>query len=183
MPQLIKTALLMTMALAVAPSIEAQTLDAIRNYADNGNPDAQLLLGMRYKDGEGIRKDDAEAVKWFTRAAEQGHAGAQFALGMKYQDGEGVPLDREQAAVWYRKSAEQGNEQAQLLLGLLYWDGEGVSKNSITAYQWASVARENGNSDAFHALVVMAGEMRLWRVRKAERLSAKCLESAYKLCR
>ena len=30
---------------------------------------------------EGVPEDDAEAVRWYRKAAEQGHAGAQYNLG------------------------------------------------------------------------------------------------------
>jgi uncharacterized protein len=41
-----------------------------------------------YATGEGVPKDDAEAVKWFRKAAEQGHAKAQFNLGAMYDNGQ-----------------------------------------------------------------------------------------------
>jgi hypothetical protein len=33
-----------------------------------------------YYNGDGVAKDDAEAVHWFRMAAEQGHTGAQAQL-------------------------------------------------------------------------------------------------------
>ena len=36
--------------------------------------EAQFNLGLMYALGEGVPEDDAEAVRWYTRAAEQGHA-------------------------------------------------------------------------------------------------------------
>jgi TPR repeat protein len=35
-----------------------------------------------YLNGKGVPKDDAEAVKWFRKAAEQGYADAQYDLGL-----------------------------------------------------------------------------------------------------
>ena len=34
--------------------------------------------------GEGVPKNDAEAVTWYRKAAEQGYANAQFNLGYMY---------------------------------------------------------------------------------------------------
>ncbi|MGH8710693.1 MAG: tetratricopeptide repeat protein, partial [Burkholderiales bacterium] len=54
---------------------------------------AQFNLGYMYSKGRGVAKDDAEAVKWYRKAAEQGLATAQFNLGLKYERGEGVAKD------------------------------------------------------------------------------------------
>ena len=45
---------------------------------------AQFNLGVMYANGEGVLKDEAEAVRWYRLAAEQGHAAAQFNLGNSY---------------------------------------------------------------------------------------------------
>jgi len=46
------------------------------------------------------RKDDAEAVRWYRKAAEQGHAIAQHNLGVMYEEGQGVPQDFVSAYKW-----------------------------------------------------------------------------------
>jgi TPR repeat protein len=46
--------------------------------AEQGDADAQLLLGIMYNNGEGVLQDYKEAVKWFRLAAEQGDANAQL---------------------------------------------------------------------------------------------------------
>jgi len=53
-----------------------------RQAADKGNAQAQYNLGIMYKNGQGVKRDDKEAVKWFQRAADQGHAKAQSNLGV-----------------------------------------------------------------------------------------------------
>jgi TPR repeat protein len=42
---------------------------------------AQCSLGMMYRKGEGVPKDDAEAAKWFRKAADQGDANAHSTSG------------------------------------------------------------------------------------------------------
>ena len=44
----------------------------------------QLLVGSIYDYGQGVPQDDAEAVKWYQRAAEQGSAKGQFQVGAVY---------------------------------------------------------------------------------------------------
>ena len=66
-----------------------------------------------YDEGLGVTEDDAEAVKWYRKAADQGHASAQYNLGLMYQYGKGVPENKSEALKWYRKAAAQGHEKAQ----------------------------------------------------------------------
>jgi TPR repeat protein len=40
-----------------------------------------------YDTGNGVRQDDAEALKWYRKAAEQGSAPAQDSLGEMYARG------------------------------------------------------------------------------------------------
>ena len=83
-----------------------------------------------YDIGRGVPEDDAEAVRWYRRAAEQGHAGAQYFLGLMYDYGLGVPLDDAEAVIWYRLAAEQGDASAQNNLGVMYGTGEGVPQDA-----------------------------------------------------
>jgi hypothetical protein len=50
----------------------------VEERAKGGDADAQFNLGVMYDNGEGVPEDDAEAVKWYRRAAEQGFAEAQY---------------------------------------------------------------------------------------------------------
>ncbi len=62
---------------------------------------------------EAVPHDDAEAVRWYRRAAEQGHAGVQFNLGLMYRKGRGVRQDYVQAHMWVNLAAAQGDEKAR----------------------------------------------------------------------
>ena len=110
---------------------EEEALNNLIAMGNRGNSIAQFNLGVMYEEGDGVGQDDAEAAKWYRRAAEQEHenalnrlmemcnkgiAVAQFNLGGMYQDGEGVAQDNEEAAKWYRKAAEQGHATAKLRL-------------------------------------------------------------------
>ena len=68
--------------------------------AEQGNADAQYLLGGVYFIGEGVPQDYKTAVKWTTRAAEQGDVRAQSNLGSMYHQGQGVPQDDKTAVKW-----------------------------------------------------------------------------------
>ena len=38
-----------------------------------GDPDAQLFLGQRYQEGNGVKQNNTEAIKWLKLSAEQGN--------------------------------------------------------------------------------------------------------------
>ncbi len=85
-------------------------------------------------------QDNAEATKWFRKAADQGDANAQLNLGLMYRKGQGVPQDYVSAAVWFRKAAEQRIADAQAMLGAAYVTGLGVPEDKAEAYFWLNLA-------------------------------------------
>lgn len=114
--------------------------------AEQGDAEAELVLGSMYDVGLGVRQDYREAMKWYRLAAEQGNAGAQFKLGSMYDIGLGVPQDYAEAIKWWRLAAEQGDAFAQLNLGAKYDHGKGVPKNFEEAVKWYRLAAEQGNA-------------------------------------
>ena len=73
-----------------------------------------------YADGVGVAKDDAQAARWFAKAADQGHGAAHYALGELYRLGRGVGQDNAEALRRYQQAAALGNPNAQHILGLFY---------------------------------------------------------------
>ncbi len=82
--------------------------------ADQGNVIAQYNLGNMYSDGQGVPKDDAEAVRWYRLAADQGYANAQYNLGFMYENGTGVLKDITTAYMWWNIASENGHEGTQV---------------------------------------------------------------------
>ena len=41
-----------------------ESIESVRLRADQGDADAQNALGYMYANGEGVRKNDKEAVRW-----------------------------------------------------------------------------------------------------------------------
>jgi TPR repeat protein len=112
-----------------------------------------------YDNGEGVPKDDAEAVKWYRLAADQGYALPQFNLGLMYDNGEGVPKDDAEAVKWYRLAADQGYALPQFNLGLKYFNGEGVPKDLVQAHAWWNIAGASGDEDAKKNLAIVEKQM------------------------
>jgi uncharacterized protein len=157
-------------------------LKELKPLAEQGNKNAQLMLGTMYKNGEGVLQDYAEAVKWYRLSAEQGDAYAPEKLGYMYYQGDGVLKDYAEAAKWYRLSAEQSNTTAQANLGTMYKNGEGVLQDNQTAHMWYNIASANGQKAAGEYRDKLAGIMSLTDISKATAMARECMKSDYKNC-
>ncbi|KAJ3124773.1 Serine/threonine-protein kinase edr1 [Nowakowskiella sp. JEL0407] len=113
-----------------------------RKAAYDGELLAQYQLGVYYRNGYGVTKDEAEAVKWCTKAADQGLSNAQDNLGVLYQKGYGVRKNDVEAFKWFSKAADQGNANSQFALGVCYKNGFGIKKDCKEAVKWYRKAAE-----------------------------------------
>jgi hypothetical protein len=55
-------------------------IQVFRAMARQGNAEAQSLLGVMYRRGQGVKRNSARAFVWFTRAAARGNAKARTEL-------------------------------------------------------------------------------------------------------
>ena len=127
----------------------------LMQQATAGDADAQVRLGVRYYDGNGVSKDVQQAVSWWRKAAEQGNATAQYFLGVMYAIEHDVSQDYPQAVNWWRKAAEQGNASAQFSLGAMYARGQGVPQDFQQAAHWWRKAAEQGHEESQYNLGVV----------------------------
>lgn len=116
-------------------------------FAEQGDPAAQVLVGLMYARGHGVPRDDAQAVQWYRKAAEQDYAWGQTNLGYMYESGRGVAKDEVEAAKWYLKAAERGFAMAEDNLGRMYRDGRGVARDEAAAVAWFRKAAERGYAE------------------------------------
>ena len=103
---------------------------------------AQYYLGVMYKNGSGLTKDETKAFEWFAKAAEQGLPYAQNSLALMYQKGQGVEENLKKAVEWYTKFAEQGHARARINLAVMYKKRLGVAKNDKTAKLFTQAAEK-----------------------------------------
>ena len=89
------------------------TPEELGKMAEQGDAEAQWRLGTLYRNGDGIRQSDSDAVEWFRRAAEQRFVPAISALGSQYWAGRGVPQDYAKAYVWYDVALAEGDANAE----------------------------------------------------------------------
>jgi uncharacterized protein len=144
----------------------------LRRAAEQGNAEAEGMLGAMYNDGKGVPEDYSQSTRWSRKAAEQGKALAQKDLADLYYAGLGVPKDDDEATRWYRKAAEQGNAEAQALLGAMYGDGDGVPKDYVEGYMWLNLAVAGGFKSAAQRRDELERRMTPQQVAEAQQRSA-----------
>jgi len=142
-------------AAPAAPPKPVTPAEHLAALANGGNASAELLLGLKYLNGDGTPVNEAEAARWFERAAAQGDAIAEYRLGTLYERGRGVPADAAKATQWYAAAAKQGNRKAMHNLAVAYAQGSGVKKDYAVAAQWFSKAANLGLADSQFNLAVL----------------------------
>jgi hypothetical protein len=99
----------------------ADRIESIRADAQRGDVYSQFRLGQIYYEGKTISRDDAEAAKWFLKAAAQEHSEAQYILASMYEKGIGLKQSDSEAFGWYISAATQGHERASVILEADKW--------------------------------------------------------------
>jgi TPR repeat protein len=89
-------------------------LSEIKYRAQNGEAGAQYSLGQCYYFGEGVPKDNAEAVKWYLKAAVQGDVLAMTELGVFYEHGWNVIQDWAEAYAYYNVAGIKHDGRARI---------------------------------------------------------------------
>lgn len=81
--------------------------------AKEGNPKAQVLVGMAVMNGIGVFKDPAAAVGWFKLSADQKYPGGMYYLAMTKIAGLGTAMDEKGGMALMRRAAEAGEPRAK----------------------------------------------------------------------
>ena len=90
----------------------ATALKEWRYLAEQGDAEAQRMLGLTYATGRGVTQDYKEAFNWFRLSAEQGDTKAQLNLGTMYGNGQGVIQNYLYAHMWFNIAAISGDTDA-----------------------------------------------------------------------
>jgi TPR repeat protein len=94
--------------------------------------------------GNGVAKNETEAVRLYRQAADQGHAPSQASLGYAFDLGKGVTKNDAEALKWYRQSAAAGNARGQWLLGTMYEQAQAVTRDYAEAVKWYRLSANQG---------------------------------------
>ena len=118
--------------------------------AKQGDAFSQTRIADFYMEGEGVRKNQKEAEKWYRKAfisymteAMEGDIYSQEQIAELYMEGKGVERDEQESAKWYKKvldyyteEALKGDGEKQIEVALFYLEGKGVKKDDRESIRW-----------------------------------------------
>ena len=143
----------------------AANIDDARATAEQGGPEDQYRLGLRY---EQSLQDYGEAVRWYRMAAMQQHSEALYRLCLLSDAGRGVPQDYQEALRWCRLAADHGHARAMFTIGRYFETGRGVPKDSVQAHQWYNLAGANGYEEGVKRRNRLAQDMTPDQIARAQ---------------
>ena len=100
--------------------------------AEEGQPDAQALLGTVLSLGPEEMRDQTAAEEWYRRAAEGGSPQGHLGYGRALMSGERSEARLREAAIHMAKAADAGLPVAIYLLGVMLHHGIGVAADLVS---------------------------------------------------
>ena len=126
-------------------------LEWLLKAANNHYGKACERLFNKYLEGDDVKKDLSESIKWLKKGAESGYADCQDLLGQEYYRGYyelGLPKDGRLAEYWLGKAAAQNHDHAMTMLAYMYDEGKLVKRDIRKANELYLKAAELGNGEA-----------------------------------
>ena len=124
--------------------------------AEQGEPNAQLLLAQLFIEGKGTTVNESKANYWLDKAARQGLRDAQVLLADRYYAGIGTPRPfLAHALKWYIKAGEQGDAHAEAMAGKMYYHGQGTDRDYHEAFKWLYESAQHRDAESQHLVGVM----------------------------
>ena len=156
---------------------DADKLHDLTAQAEKGDTAAQLSLAVRYRDGKGVAKDNAEAMRWAHLAADKGDAAALDFVGWMFFSGTGVQHNAALAAAYFKSGADK-SATAAWNLGQCYFAAQGVKQDTPKALEaWKkAAAMGHGRAASTAAMVYLAGEGVPPDATEARRLAERAVE-------
>ncbi len=176
-----KQLLLFATLLIGSLSVQAQSIEALRDSMAAGNLNYQVELAIRYLFGEGVELDAEKGVSLIRDAAEKGNRFGELWMGMCYKNAYGVETDYDEAFKWFMSSAQKGNVSAMGMLGEAYKYGQGTEENMAKAIDYYEQGAIGGDALSQYALsqqyLVGDGVQRNWE--KCFNLLKQSAEQSY----
>ncbi len=131
--------------------------------AEQGDVEAQYLLGVYFANGIGVEQNKDEAIKWYNKAAENGHDLADYYLNnrkgfyaqieeiLKKQPKSQSKMEKSYTAeqiAELQKYADSGDEYSQYELGRCYFYGNNVTQDYNKAAKLFSKLAQQGHTKA-----------------------------------
>ena len=168
-------------------SPEADEVTRLRRRAEAGDIGSQAALADRYRDGDGVPRDDKAALALYERAAIKGNPVAQHRLGLALSSGNGgAAVDPVGAYVWLVMAQIGGQAVDQTTLdslthsltpseildvryrlGLMYEHGIGCVPDSVLADEWFLLGAAAGHAPSRAESAVLERRMSPGQISQA----------------
>jgi len=157
-------------AASAAPEVTKE-IKGLMLQSLQGDLDACYQLGYIYENGEGVAVNEAEAIRWYTKAATNGSPESQFNLAMMMEQGRGGPVNLRKAFYWYEKSANQGDIEAQFNMGVCLTSGKGCDVDIVQAHMWFSLAARKGDADSISNRDILSKRLKPEQLTQSKQLA------------
>ena len=88
-----------------------------QSLAEDGDPEAQNILGAKLASGNFVEKDEFGGLYWYCQALKKGYVNAKWNAGSMFLKGDGgVPKNTELAMMLIEEAAEEGDNGASHFL-------------------------------------------------------------------
>jgi len=125
--------------------------EELEQIANQGDPHAQYLMGLLYRDGGLLVPDTEQAKRWLELSAQE-LPDAQYALGKLYLSDDPDIHDPAKGLCWLQQAVDSGHEYAAYRLGKEYLTGENIPKDTARAAAYLQQATEQANPYAQYLL-------------------------------
>ena len=150
--------------------------------AANGDARAQYNLGIMYRDGLGVKKDDVQSLAHFVEAAENGHMLGNYSVGLAFLAGKGSDVNAEAAIHYLKEAALLGHAISPIEIGNLYFQGDLMEKDYVSAHFWWSLAYDRNAPSALELLTALQSKMDQEQRIQASLLQRKCRALTLRKC-
>jgi TPR repeat protein len=145
------------------PQMSVEVRELYQLAAAQGNPLAQVNLGIMYELGKGGERSIVNAEKLYREAIKQNYLEGEYRLAEMIYSGiltkdfgsshDGLYNHQRRGIELFRNAAEKGNLNSQLRLGLIYLSA--IMEYRRQAYKYLKMAADQNSAEAKYRLGIM----------------------------
>lgn len=152
----------------------------LHKLANEGIPEAQIMMGYFHLEGIFVDKNNEHAFTWFKKGTEHERviADAHHMVGLYYLDGKVVEKDFKKGYEHIQIAGTAGKTSSQVMMGKLFYDDKDVPRDLKKARAWFELAAKQSNPlGAYYAAKLAAvgagGKKSISNARKWYLIAAK----------
>jgi TPR repeat protein len=140
------------------PEDQQQGLAQLQTGCDGFVGFACARIGSHYREGIGVKQDDAKSADFYERACQLSSGAGCVELAGAFVTGKGRPHDEPHAVELLKRGCQLEPGDGCYALGFAYLHGRGVAKDEAAALAQFNVACEANHAEACRMMAEMAGE-------------------------